>query len=352
VVTVRRIRALPSPRPRAYVRGRPASRAGSLCLEPLVELVPAAAAVLVGLVVLVLAADAFVVGAEGLALRLRWPPVVIGAVVVGFGTSLPELTTSVLAALAGEPDLALGNAAGSNVANLLLVLGIAVLVRPLRTPTSRREGRDTLIAVGAGFLLLAVAADGVIGVGQGVLLMATLAAAVAWQVRAGAGQRLEVAPAPTVAARRTLGVRLAVGLVGVIAGAQALVWGASTLATELGVPSIVIGSVLVAVGTSLPELATGVASARRGQADLLLGNLLGSNAFNALGVVGAAAVAGNLAGHPMEVASAALAVVAAAAVVTAAVGGIVWWRGAVGRVAATALVLLYAGSVPLLLAIS
>jgi cation:H+ antiporter len=90
-----------------------------------VELVLAVAAVLVGLVVLVLAADRFVVGAEGLALRLRWPPVVIGAVVVGFGTSLPELTTSVIAALAGEPDLALGNAAGSNVANLLLVLGVA-----------------------------------------------------------------------------------------------------------------------------------------------------------------------------------------------------------------------------------
>lgn len=316
------------------------------------ELALAAVAVLVGLVVLVLAADAFVVGAEGLALRLRWPPVVIGAVVVGFGTSLPELTTSVLAALAGEPDLALGNAAGSNVANLLLVLGIAALVRPLRTPTSRRAGRDTLIAVAAGFLLLAFAADGAIRVGQGVLLVAALLAGVAWQVRAGAGQRLEVAPAETITARRSLGVRLVVGLVGVIGGAQALVWGASMLATELGVPSIVIGSVLVAIGTSLPELATAVASARRGQPDLLLGNLLGSNAFNALGVVGAAAVAGSLGGEPMEVASSALAVVAAAAVVTAAVGGLVWWRGAVGRVAAAILVLLYVGSVPLLLAIS
>jgi cation:H+ antiporter len=317
-----------------------------------VELVLAAVAVLVGLVVLVLAADRFVVGAEGLALRLRWPPVVIGAVVVGFGTSLPELTTSVLAALAGEPDLALGNAAGSNVANLLLVLGIAALVRPLRTPTARREGRDTLIAVAAGFLLLALAVDGMIGIGQGVLLVAALLAGVAWQVRAGAGQRLEVVPAAAATARRSLAARLVVGLIGVIAGAQALVWGASTLATELGVPSIVIGSVLVAIGTSLPELATAVASARRGQADLLLGNLLGSNAFNALGVVGAAAVAGGLGGDPMEVASSALAVVAAGAIVTAAVGGLVWWRGAVGRVTATILVLLYAGSVPLLLAIS
>lgn len=316
------------------------------------DLVLAAVAVLAGLVVLVLAADAFVVGAEGLALRLRWPPVVIGAVVVGFGTSLPELTTSVLAALAGEPDLALGNAAGSNVANLLLVLGIAVLVRPLRVPTSRREGRDTLLAVVAGFLLLAVAVDGNVGVGQGLLLLGALAAAVAWQVKAGAGQRLEVAATPTVTARRALGVRLTVGLVGVIAGAQALVWGASTLATEVGVPSIVVGSVLVAVGTSLPELATAVASARRGQADLLLGNLLGSNAFNALGVVGAAAVAGTLGGQPMQVATSAFAVVAAAAIVTAVVGGLVWWRGGVGRAVGAVLVLTYALSVPLLLAIS
>jgi cation:H+ antiporter len=317
-----------------------------------VELLPAAAAVLVGLVVLVLAADAFVVGAEGLALRLRWPPVVIGAVVVGFGTSLPELTTSVLAALAGEPDLAIGNAAGSNVANLLLVLGVAALVRPLRAPVWRREGRDTLIAVAAGFLLLGVALDGIIGVGQGLLLVAALAGGVAWQVRAGAGQRLELAPAGTAAVRRTLGMRLAVGLVGVVAGAQALVWGASTLAVEMGVPSIVVGSVLVAVGTSLPELATAIASARRGQAELLLGNLLGSNAFNALGVVGAAAVAGALRGDTLEVASSATAVVAAAAVVTVVVGGVVWWRGSVGRVVGTLLVLSYALSVPLLLAIS
>jgi cation:H+ antiporter len=317
-----------------------------------VELLPAAAAVLVGLVVLVLAADAFVVGAEGLALRLRWPPVVIGAVVVGFGTSLPELTTSVLAALAGEPDLAIGNAAGSNVANLLLVLGVAALVRPLRAPVWRREGRDTLIAVAAGFLLLGVALDGIIGGGQGLLLVAALAGGVAWQVRAGAGQRLELAPAGTAAVRRTLGMRLAVGLVGVVAGAQALVWGASTLAVEMGVPSIVVGSVLVAVGTSLPELATAIASARRGQAELLLGNLLGSNAFNALGVVGAAAVAGALGGDTLEVASSAIAVVAAAAVVTVVVGGVVWWRGSVGRVVGTLLVLSYALSVPLLLAIS
>jgi cation:H+ antiporter len=318
-----------------------------------VDLALATSAVVAGLVVLVVAADRFVVGAEGLAVRLRWPPVVIGAVVVGFGTSLPELTTSALAAAAGEPDLALGNAAGSNVANLLLVLGIAALVRPLLAPSgSRREGRDTAIAIVAGLLLLASAADGVIGRLDSALLVLALVAAVGWQVRAGSGQRLEVGATLATGANRALVVRLVVGLVGVIAGAQALVWGASTLAARLGVPSIVIGSVLVAVGTSLPELATAVASARRGQADLLLGNLLGSNAFNALGVVGVAAVVGSIGGHPLEVAPSALAVVAFAAAVTALIGGLVWWRGALGRVGAAVLVVLYTGSVPLLLAIS
>jgi cation:H+ antiporter len=318
-----------------------------------VEPVLAVAAVLVGLVVLVLAADRFVVGAEGLALRLRWPPAVIGAVVVGFGTSLPELTTSVIAALAGEPDLALGNAAGSNVANLLLVLGVAALVRPLAAPRGpRREGRDTAIAVAAGLLLLALALDGLVGPLEGVVLLVALSAAVGWQVRAGSGQRLEVAPTLGSRPGRALAVRLVLGLVGVIAGAQALVWGASVLATELGVPSIVIGSVLVAVGTSLPELATAVASARRGQADLLLGNLLGSNAFNALGVVGAAAVVGSLGGSPLQVAPSARLVVAAAAVVTLLVGGTLWWRGALGRLGAAILVACYGVSVPLLLAVS
>jgi cation:H+ antiporter len=317
-----------------------------------VDLVLAAVAVVVGLVALVVAADRFVVGAEGLAVRLHWPPVVIGAVVVGFGTSLPELTTSVLAALAGEPDLALGNAAGSNVANLLLVLGIALLVRPLVRSGTRREGRDTVIAVAAGFLLLLFALDGVIDLRDGVLLVVALLVSIAWQVVSGRGHGLEVGVTVGTAGRRALVMRLVVGLVGVIVGAQALVWGASTLAARLGVPSIVIGSVLVAVGTSLPELATAIASARRGQADLLLGNLLGSNAFNALGVVGVAAIAGSLGATTIEVVGSALAVVGAAAVVTVGVGGLVWWRGGVGRVGAAVMVALYAGSVPLLLAIS
>jgi cation:H+ antiporter len=316
-----------------------------------VTLAPAVLSLVVGVVVLVRAADAFVVGAEGLAVRLRWSPTVIGAIVVGFGTSLPELTTSALAAVAGEPDLALGNAAGSNVANLLLVLGIAALVRPLAAPP-RTEGRDTASAIAAGLLLVAVSLDGRLGWGEGVVLLVGLGVAVLWQVRAGVGERLELPATLAGGGRTALGRRIGLGLAGVIAGAQALVWGASTIATEVGVPSIVVGSVLVAIGTSLPELATAVASARRGQTELLLGNLLGSNAFNALGVVGVAALLGSATGTPLVLDRAGSGVVVAAAVVTLVVGGAVWWRGRVGRVAAAVLVAVYAAAIPWLVAIS
>jgi cation:H+ antiporter len=308
----------------------------------------AVGAIAVGLVLLVRAADLFVGAAEGVAVHLRWSPAVIGAVVVGFGTSLPELVTSAVAALAGDPDLALGNAAGSNVANLLLILGVAVLLAPLRT-AGLGVARDPIIASVAGLLLLGAASGGGLGPAAGLVLLGGLAVAVAWQVLAARPQQLEVAArgplAPLVG--RTVG-----GLVGVLVGAQLLVWGARMVATELGVPSIVIGSVLVAVGTSLPELATAVASARRGQTELLLGNLFGSNAFNALGVVGVATLLASLRGETLAVDTAALSVVTAAAVVTLGVAAWVWRSSRLGRPTGVVLVLVYLLAVPLLLAVS
>jgi cation:H+ antiporter len=301
-------------------------------------------ALVAGLVILVVAADRFVVAAEGVAVHLRWSPAVIGAVVVGFGTSLPELVTSVLAASSGDADLAIGNAAGSNVANLLLILGVAALVVPLRGE-GHGPGRDIAIAGGAGLLLLGLATGGQLGVVEGTLLLVALLGTVGWQVAAARTARLEVAAR---GARGPLVVGVVVGLIGVVLGAQLLVWGATTTAAELGVPSIVIGSLLVAVGTSLPELATAVASARRGQTELLIGNLIGSNAFNALGVVGAAA----LVGGPLAVDTPALIVVAAAATVTLVVGTWLWRAPRVNRVAGAVLVGVYALAVPALLAVS
>lgn len=309
----------------------------------------AAGALLIGLVVLVKAADVFVVAAEGIAVNRGWSPAVIGAVVVGFGTSLPELVTSAVAAFGGEAGLAIGNAAGSNVANLLLVLGVAAVVAPIRA-AGRGAGWDVAFASVGGLLLVGVALSGRLGLVDGLVLLAALGTALWWQIRAGrtASLLVEVPDDADGPGERSWGSRALLGLIGVVVGAQLLVWGASGIATELGVPAIVIGSVLVAIGTSLPELATAIASARRGQADLLFGNLIGSNAFNAMGVVGTAAVVAAASGNEMPVDAAALAVVVAAAVVTIVIGAWLWRLRRVGRLAGALLVAVYAAAVPAL----
>jgi cation:H+ antiporter len=305
----------------------------------------------VGLGVLVRAADAFVAGAEGVAVQRRWAPAVIGAVIVGFGTSLPELVTSVIAAFAGQPDLAIGNAAGSNVANLLLILGVAALVAPIVGRGDQAPRRDAAIAGIAGFVLLAAALGGRVGPVEGGLLVAVLLTTLAWQVRT-AGEGATTPPPTVLVPSRSLWARISGGLVGVLVGAQLLVMGATAIAERMGVPQIVIGSVLVAVGTSLPELATAVASARRGQVELLLGNLLGSNAFNALMVVGASALVAAARGDGLSVDTPALVVVAAAAVVTVAAALVLTARPVVTRAAGAVLVTLHLASVPALLALA
>lgn len=305
-------------------------------------------AVLVGLAVLAWAADVFVGGAEGLAVHLRWSPGVIGAVVVGFGTSLPELFASALAAFAGQPALAIGNAAGSNIANLVLILGVAAIVAPIRA-VGAGPGRDVAVAVTGSLVLVATALDGRVGALDGVMLVVALLGASTWQAMSGRTTAVPLAARGPVA---PLGARVAGGLIGVILGAQALVWGATRIATELEVPAIVIGAVMVAVGTSLPELATAIASARRGQTELLIGNLIGSNAFNALGVVGVAALLGAARGQVLVVDTPALAVVLAAAAVTTGVGLWLWRRPRVSRWAGLLLVASYVGAVPLLLTVA
>lgn len=306
-------------------------------------------AFVVGLVILVRAADLFVVAAEGVAVRWRWSPGVIGAVIIGFGTSLPELVISTSAAGRGEVDLAIGNAAGSNVVNLLLVLGVTALVVPIRGAPSDRPRHDGMIAAIAGLVLLAVAADGRIGLLESGILIVALVTAGWWQVRTGQGQvdQLDL-DVPTGG----LGWRLVVGLVGVLGGAQLVVEGAVVIADAAGVPPIVVGSVIVAVGTSLPELATCIAAARRGRYQLLFGNLLGSNVFNALMVVGASGVAAAVRDQALTVDRAALAVVAAAAVVTLGVAVALARRAVITRAGGAVLVVLYLAAIPALLAVS
>lgn len=250
-----------------------------------------------GLVLLTFAADRLVLAAARLSRRWGLSPILIGAVVVGLGTSLPEMLVSGLAA--AEPDgldLALGNIVGSNVANIALVLGLSVVLSPIvgQGRILKREGGLMLIGLLA---LTALAWDGDLTRGDGTILAAGLVGALAllvvWSRGGGAdidldeiGRDADVRPAVEVA----LGLA-SLGLT--LLGAQLLVTGAEEMAVELGISEAMIGLTLVAVGTSLPELATALAAARRRENDLVLGNVLGSNLFNALGVGGVAGIIGN-----------------------------------------------------------
>ena len=249
-----------------------------------------------GLALLTLAADRFVLGAARLSTALRVSPVIVGALVIGFGTSAPEMLVTGLAAAQGAADLGYGNLVGSNIANVLLVLGAAALLSPIsvRTTTLRREVPLMLAAVVA---LAGATANGRVGLVEGVVLLALTFAAIGfvlWSARqdqraaaALAGGALGPPPGGPIWRHALLAV---LGLAGTVAGAQMLVTGATGVARVLGVSEAVIGLTVVAIGTSLPELVTAVAAARRGEPDLVVGNVLGSNIFNSLPVAGVAAM--------------------------------------------------------------
>lgn len=253
-------------------------------------------AIAVGVALLAYAADQFVLGAARVALIRNIPTLVVGVVIVGFGTSAPEMLVSTFAAAGGEGEIAIGNIVGSNLANLSLVLGVGALLVPLvvDSRTVLREGPMTVAAMVA--FGLAVQGGG-IAWGEG-LVMLTLMGGALWVVtRRSVGDPLE----PEVeeladAVHHRLGVevlRTVLGLVGTVAGAQLLLWGAVELAERVGLGQGFVGATLVAVGTSLPELVTVIQSARRKETDLIVGNLLGSNLFNALAVGGVVGLVGS-----------------------------------------------------------
>jgi cation:H+ antiporter len=247
-------------------------------------------AVVVGLVVLTKAADVFVSGAARLSAALNVPPVIIGAAVIGFGTSAPEMVVSAIAAAQGKLDLAVGNVIGSNVANLSLVLGIASLLCLMSVASSvlRKEAPLATAAV----LLFAVLVQDGLQRWEGGLLLVALVAALVWLFTGNArGEDSELMAEveeffdeEDTPVARTESIRSLIGLVGVIVGAQLAVTGASSIAEDLGLGEGFVAVTLVAVGTSLPELMTAVAAARKGEDELIVGNLLGSNLFNSLAV--------------------------------------------------------------------
>lgn len=247
-------------------------------------------AVIIGLAVLVWSADTFIDGATSLAVRFNMPSFLIGVVILGIGTSAPELVVSALAAVAGSPDLALGNAYGSNIINITLVLGVTALISPILIRANViRHDLILLLAVTAlaAFQLL----DGNLSMTDGIVLIASLIGVLLIQIFLS----LRNNTAADVDAPKDINIAkalatLTLGLVLLIVSSRSIVWGAVELATLWGMSELLIGLTIVAIGTSLPELVASVAAARRGEHDMALGNIIGSNLFNTLGVVGVATV--------------------------------------------------------------
>ena len=253
-------------------------------------------AVVVGLAILVWSADVFIDGAVALANKLNVPSFLIGVIILGLGTSAPEMIVSMLAALEDSPELALGNAYGSNIVNIALVLGVTVLISPIII-------RKSIINRDMPLLLLvtAVAAwqlsDGVLSNTDGIVLIVLLVVVLGIQIilslREGnhehEGDTVEETAKAEHSMAQGLG-RLFLGLLVLILSSRAIVWGAIELATLWGLSELIIGLTIVAIGTSLPELVASLSAARKGEHDMALGNIIGSNVFNTLGVVGVAAL--------------------------------------------------------------
>lgn len=252
----------------------------------------AAAFVAGGLALLLGGGECLVRGAVGLARSLGVPPLVIGLTVVAFGTSAPELVVSLQAALGGHPDIVLGNVVGSNNANVLLIAGAAAAIRPVAAePGAVRRDGAALMAATLAFIGLCLLGE--LGFGAGLALAAALAAWMAWSLRSarrrGSEGEDEIEAAPRGAAPVLL-LTLA-GIAGVLLGARLLIDGAVDVARAAGLSEAVIGLTLIAFGTSLPELAAAGMAALRGHGDIALGNVMGSNLFNMLGIAGVTAMA-------------------------------------------------------------
>lgn len=263
-------------------------------------MLPVVSAIVVGLALLAWAPEVFVGGAATLARRWNVPSVIIGAIILGLGTSAPEMLVGGIAAAQGDAAVGVGNVIGSNIANLALILGVAGLVGNIGVAEGTLRSEVPLVV--AATVAFALAVQGGISVAEGLALGGGLALALALTVRraqrhddADADLSAEVdqllADEPVTSAGR-LAWTLVVGLGGIILGAQALVWGAVEVAASLDLTGGFVGMSLVAVGTSIPELVTSVAAARAGEDDLVLGNVLGSNLFNCLAVGAVIGLAG------------------------------------------------------------
>lgn len=255
-------------------------------------------AALLGLALLFGGGEGLVRGAVAVARRFGLPSLLIGLTIVAAGTSAPELIVSVSAALKGNADIALGNVVGSNIFNVLGVLGISALIAPIVVKPAEMR-RDTFVMVAASVVLAALAQSGVIPWPVGLLLVAAIVAYTYYSYHT----EIKCRPAPSAELHEHEGEEfegpsslwagvayIALGLGALVIGSQLLVDGATGIARAFGVPEAVIGLTLVAIGTSLPELATSMAAAFRGHSDVAVGNVVGSNIFNALFIIGTTAM--------------------------------------------------------------
>lgn len=253
-------------------------------------------AIIAGFVVLVWSADKFVEGAASAAKHLGMPSLLIGILIVGFGTSAPEMVVSVIAAMEGNPALALGNALGSNIVNIALILGLTAIVAPISINSKivKKEIPLLLIIVlFSGYLLL----DNELSFTEGVILLFGFFSLIGWSIFAAIKGKKDALAIDMdkelieYSMSLKAGITwLFIGLLLLIASSRLLVYGAVGIATEFGVSDLIIGLTIVALGTSLPELAASVIAARKGEHDIAIGNVVGSNMFNILAVIGIAVV--------------------------------------------------------------
>jgi cation:H+ antiporter len=248
-----------------------------------------------GLIYLLMGGDLLVRGAAALSHRARVPPIVVGLTVVSFGTSAPELVVSIQAVFARHPGLALGNIVGSNIANVLLVVGVPAIIAPLIC-NHQAIVRDTVIMIATSVFFFSLCILGPLGRIDGALLLAGLGLYLLYNYKqARVGQKRPPEPGELERVlglphrRRMIAVFLIIGVLMLPLGANLLIEGATGIASRFGVPETVIGLTIIAVGTSLPELATTLAGAFQGHAAVALGNVIGSNVINLLAIMGAAA---------------------------------------------------------------
>jgi len=251
-------------------------------------------AIIVGLIFLVWSADRFVMGASATAQNLGVSPLIIGMIIVGFGTSAPEIFVGAIAAIGGNSTMAVGNALGSNIANIGLVVGLAALITPLTIESNilKREFPLLFVVTAAAYLVMS---DNTLSRMDGILLLVGTAAMVGWLFKLSTSDNpkdpLETEFESELPERMSTGRGLLwtlLGLIILVASSHTLVWGAVNVAKAFGVSEFIIGLTIIAIGTSLPEVAVSITAALKKEHDIVIGNIIGSNMFNLLAVLGVA----------------------------------------------------------------